>query len=82
MKKILVSTVILTLFFILTTCKDDKNLNVFTVNQDIEFGQALAEEIAANPSEYPVLSETTYSVAYQHIRRMRHFHYAWYPCWR
>ncbi len=71
MKKLLTSTAIIILVIILAGCKGDKSLNVFTVNQDIQFGQALDEEIAGNPSEYPVLSETTYPVAYQHIRRIR-----------
>jgi predicted Zn-dependent protease len=71
MKNIITISVIFTLVIILTTCKDDKSLNVFTVSQDIEFGQALDAEIANNPSEYPVLSETNYPVAYQHLRRIR-----------
>jgi len=71
MKKFLTISVIFTLVIILTSCKDDKSLNVFTVNQDIEFGQALDGEITGNPSEYPVLSETNYPDAYDHIRRIR-----------
>ena len=71
MKKLITGTLIFTLAVILTTCKDDKSLNVFSVNQDIEFGLAVEEEIANNPSEYPVLSEANYPVAYQHIKRIR-----------
>jgi predicted Zn-dependent protease len=71
MKRIITAGVIFALALIGTTCKDDKSLNVFTVTQDMEFGQALDEEIAGNPSEYPVLSETNYPVAYQHIKRIR-----------
>jgi beta-barrel assembly-enhancing protease len=71
MKKVITVAVIFTLAIVLTTCKDDKSLNVFTVDQDIAFGQALSEEIAGNPSEFPVLSEANYPVAYQHIRRIR-----------
>ena len=71
MKKLLTSAFIITLVIILAACKGDKNLNVFTVNQDIEFGKALDDEIMANPSEYPVLSESSYPLAYQHIRRIR-----------
>jgi predicted Zn-dependent protease len=71
MKNIITITVIFILVIVFTTCRDDKSLNVFTVNQDIEFGMALDEEIGNNPSEYPVLSETNYPVAYQHIRRIR-----------
>jgi predicted Zn-dependent protease len=71
MRKFITISVIFVLALVLTSCKDDKSLNVFTVDQDIEFGQALDDEIANNPSEYPVLSEANYPVAYQHIRRIR-----------
>lgn len=34
-------------------------------------GQQLEAQIASNPTEYPVLSETQYADAYGHIRRIR-----------
>jgi len=71
MKKIITSSIIVTLVLILATCKGDKSLNVFTVNQDIQFGQALDDEIMANVAEYPVLSKAAYPLAYQHIERIR-----------
>ncbi len=58
--------------FIFAGCdKENNTVNFFTVDQDIQFGQQLKAEINSKPSEYPVLSETAYPVAYQHIRRIR-----------
>lgn len=50
---------------------DDGKLNVFTVDEDIQLGREVTEEILANPQEYPILSEAEYPEAYQHIRRIR-----------
>jgi len=61
----------LLLALLITRCKDDKSVNIFTVGQDIEFGMALDQEIMANPSDYPVLSKSQYPLAYQHIERIR-----------
>ncbi|MBN1184744.1 MAG: M48 family metalloprotease [Bacteroidales bacterium] len=58
--------VIITIF---SGCK--KEPNFFTVNQDIEFGQQLQAEIEADPATYPILDETQYPEAYQHLRRIR-----------
>lgn len=61
----------------LITCKkkDDDNpdssVNLFSVNKDIELGQQLRDEIASNPTEYPVLDEALYPEAYAHLRRIR-----------
>lgn len=54
----------------LTTC-DDGKVNVFTVDQDIELGREITQEILANPEEYPILDEADYPEAYQHLRRIR-----------
>jgi len=72
MKRILIVSGIILVVLIITYCsKDDTSLNIFTVNQDIEFGQALDQEIMSKPDEYPILSETEYSDAYDHIERIR-----------
>jgi Zn-dependent protease with chaperone function len=55
-------------------CKKDSDespINLFSVDNDIEFGKSLEEEIAANPQEFPVLSQVQYSEAYKHIYRIR-----------
>jgi Zn-dependent protease with chaperone function len=61
-------------FFILTGCKKGSNespINLFSVNDDIEFGKMVEAEIAANPQEFPVLSQQEYPDAYQHLYRIR-----------
>lgn len=40
-------------------------INLFTVDQDIQFGQQLRDEIAKNPQEYPLLDRTRYAKSYQ-----------------
>lgn len=67
---------ILTLFITgLYGCSKDDNadntINIFSVQDDIAFGEQMREEIHSNPSDYPLLSETQYALAYQHIYRIR-----------
>ncbi len=52
-------------------CKKDEGLNLFSISDEIEFGQQLEAEIAANPAEYPVLDSAQFNEAYGHIYRMR-----------
>lgn len=49
----------------------DRPVNVFTVEQDKELGAQLAQEIASNPTEYPVLDEAQYPVAYAYMNDMK-----------
>lgn len=60
---------------LLVGCEDAgtlTDLNLFTVDDDIELGQQLADEIAANPDEYGViLDRTEYAEAYSHLDRIR-----------
>jgi len=51
-------------------CKDE-GFNIFTIEDDKQLGLQLQQEIAANPADYPVLSQTQYSAAYAHLYRMR-----------
>jgi len=56
-------------------CKKDENndptFNIFSVNNDIEFGNQLKAEIEANPADYPLLDSVQYAEAYDHICRIR-----------
>src|SRR5688572_21549772 len=45
-------------------------LNVFTVQDDIELGEQLVDEILANPAEYPVVDAAEYPDAYGHLERL------------
>lgn len=47
---------------------DDNSINIFTVEDDIKLGQQVKAEIASNPSEYPILSESQYPQAYTYLR--------------
>lgn len=70
MIKLFTFSVCLAIVFSCNSCKD-KGFNVFSIEDDKQLGLQLQQEIAANPAEYPVLSETQYSAAYAHIYRMR-----------
>lgn len=52
-----------------TAC--DRPVNVFTVSQDKQLGAQLEQEIASDPAQYPVLSETQYPDAYAYLLAMR-----------
>ncbi len=48
------------------------DVNLFTVQDDIELGQQLADEIAANPGDYgEILDPAEYPEAYDHLNRIR-----------
>ena len=65
----------LILFLFLSSCKKDEDspgtINLFTVEDDMAFAEQLKQEIENDPANYPLLSETQYPDAYQHIRRIR-----------
>lgn len=60
---------------LMASCSKDENadntFNIFSVNDDISFGQELRAQIQSNPSEYPVLDESQYPDAYEHVYRIR-----------
>jgi predicted Zn-dependent protease len=70
-RAIILTGIVLVALTVMQCSRDDPSLNIFTVNQDIEFGQALDNEILSNPSEYPILSRYDYPEAYEHLERIR-----------
>src|SRR5262245_13320558 len=58
------------ILFSYSGCKDE-GFNIFSIEDDKALGLQLQQEIAANPSEYPLLDETQYAAAYAHIYRIR-----------
>ena len=52
-------------------CSEDGDFNIFTVQDDIDLGGQLRDEIASNPADYPILDEATHPEAYQHLYRIR-----------
>ncbi len=47
------------------------DLNLFTIDQDKELGQQVAQEIANNPQEYPVLDSMSNQKVYKYLYDMR-----------
>lgn len=54
------------------SCGDGGGINqlLFPVEKDVELGAQVAAEIEANPSEFPILSETEYPEAYSYLSGM------------
>ncbi|QEN06776.1 peptidase M48 [Oceanispirochaeta crateris] len=67
MKKFFLPPFILLALILLTGCDANGNLNFFSIQDDIEFGQQLDAEILANPSEYPLLSRSAYPEVYAYV---------------
>jgi Zn-dependent protease with chaperone function len=67
------AVIMATVLLIPSSCSKESGggFNIFTVDDDIAFGQSLKQEIEANPAEYPLLSESQYAAAYQHLYRIR-----------
>lgn len=59
----------------LTSCTVDEDgkiaVNIFSIEDDIELGQQLRDEIAADPETYPVLDPNEYADAYAHLNEIR-----------
>ncbi len=67
-KILFIASIILTLF---AGCKKGGGLNIFTIEDDKNLGAQAATEIANNPTEYPLLSRTTYAAKYAYIDTIR-----------
>ena len=59
------------LLLALTGCTEDGNLNLFSIQEDIELGQQVHDEILADPETYPLLDVAAYPEAYDHLYRIR-----------
>ncbi|MCF8335443.1 MAG: M48 family metalloprotease [Bacteroidales bacterium] len=55
---------------IFTSCNDDDGLNIFTLEEDRQFGRDFDQEIRNN-DEFDVLDEAQYSSAYGHLNRIK-----------
>ncbi|MCB0638062.1 MAG: M48 family metalloprotease, partial [Lewinella sp.] len=64
---LLITLGLLTLF---TTGCGTNQLNLFSIDQDIELGRQVSEEIASNPDEYPILPEQGNEEVYRYIRNI------------
>lgn len=52
------------------SCDNDRGVNLFSLNQDIEFGEVMDSTIKADPNEYPILSPTDHPEAYAYMNNM------------
>jgi predicted Zn-dependent protease len=59
----------------LTGCTTDKDgnivINIFTIEDDIQLGQDLRDELAQDPENYPILAPNDYPDAYAHLYEIR-----------
>jgi len=68
--KILVLLITLTTLFT-NSCSEGGGINIFSVEDDKALGAQVAAEIAADPSTYPILNESTYAEAYDLLYDIR-----------
>ncbi|HET8573957.1 MAG TPA: M48 family metalloprotease [Edaphocola sp.] len=71
MKRYLLLSALFVLSAVLPGCDKDTGLNIFTIQDDISLGQQTKAQIEANPSEYPILKESTHQAAYSYIRAIK-----------
>ena len=67
----LFSTLMFPLVFACSEESGGTKINLYTIEDDIELGQQLEAEIAADPETYPILSPTFYPEAYAHLYEIR-----------
>ena len=64
--------IVFTSILLSSSCrKDDSTINIFSVQDDIDLGQQLRDEILSNPSEYPVLSPSQYPGVYAYLEQIK-----------
>lgn len=51
--------------------KDDQTINIFSIQDDIDLGSQLRDEILANPTEYPILSPSQYPGVYAYLENIK-----------
>jgi predicted Zn-dependent protease len=57
--------------FSIQSCSEGGGINIFSIEDDKALGEQIDAEILADPSTYPILSETTYSTAYDLLYDIR-----------
>lgn len=60
------------LIFLITNCDPNTGkANFFSVQDDIKLGMQVRDQILSDPQQYPILPESQYPQAYNHLRRIR-----------
>lgn len=57
--------------FVFSTCTKDGKVNIFSLDDDVKLGQQVRDEIAADPTQYPVLDRTQYASSYAFLEKIR-----------
>lgn len=73
-KSLFAFTLILLIPLFYTSCNSDSRdggFNLFSIEDDKQLGLQVSQEIAGNPSEYPILSNVTYQTAYSYLWNIR-----------
>lgn len=64
--------ILLMSLMVLGSCnKDNNGVNIFTVDDDIQLGLQMEQQIQSDPANYPLLLKSQYPAAYQAIERIR-----------
>lgn len=66
----LLSALVFSMALLFTACDKNNNINIFSIEDDKQLGLQVSEEIAQNPSEFPILSETENAEAYQYLNNI------------
>ncbi|MBI9055011.1 MAG: M48 family metalloprotease [Bacteroidales bacterium] len=69
--KLKIVVVVFVSVFVFWSCDEDGTLNLFTVQDDIDFGEQFHLEIEQNSEQFPILSPAAFPEAYDHIERIR-----------
>ena len=68
--KTLLPYLLLLVFLCSVGCSEDGDINVFSVEQDLELGRMTDEQIRADPGAYPILERGDYPEAYAYVQGM------------
>lgn len=59
------------LVFLVSCNKDKGGVNIFTVQDDMQLGLQMEQQIQSDPASYPLLDKSIYPVAYQHLENVK-----------
>ncbi len=68
--KVSIIPVVILATILFSQCGKDRGLNLFSLNQDMEFGRIMDSTIKSDPVKYPILSKTLYPDAYDYMNDM------------
>lgn len=65
--------ILMSVLFILSliACDEDGSINIFSLQDDIDFGEQFQNEIVQNPTDFPILNRASYPEAYADLERIR-----------